>query len=121
MLPRNLDSAELGNRETPAGCVVLPSALSGEGHVYNQFVIRVASTCRDGLRETLKKQGIETAVYYPLPLNCQPVARQLGYSGTECPRAVIASRECVSLPICPELGREQQRRVVSAVAAFFGS
>jgi dTDP-4-amino-4,6-dideoxygalactose transaminase len=118
---RVLDSAELGNRETPAGCIVLPSAPSGEGHVYNQFVIRVASTCRDGLREALKKQGIETAVYYPLPLNCQPVAHQLGYLGTECPRAVIASRECVALPICPELGREQQRRVVSAVAAFFGS
>jgi dTDP-4-amino-4,6-dideoxygalactose transaminase len=118
---RVLDSAEFGNQETPAGSVVLSSARPEEGHVYHQFVLRVASACRDALRDTLKKQGIETAVYYPLPLNCQTVARQLGYSGTECPRAVIASRESLALPMSPELTREQQRRVVSAVAAFFGS
>jgi dTDP-4-amino-4,6-dideoxygalactose transaminase len=78
----------------------------------------VSSASRDALRDFLKVRGIETAVYYPLPLNRQPVARQFGYSETECPLANVASRETIALPICPELSVEHQRRVVASVADF---
>jgi dTDP-4-amino-4,6-dideoxygalactose transaminase/acetyltransferase-like isoleucine patch superfamily enzyme len=115
---RVLRSLDVLNQEAPPGHVVVPDEAAPNQHTYNQFVIRVSSASRDTLRDFLKVQGIETAVYYPLPLNRQPVARRLGYSDTECPLANVASRETVALPICPELSAEQQRRVVTSVADF---
>jgi len=116
-----LDGLAVLNRETPTAHVVMPGARKPGDHVYNQFVIRVPGKSRDALRDCMKAKGIETAVFYPLPLNCQPVARRLGYSETECPIAALASRESVALPIFPELALDQQRRVASAVSDFLSS
>jgi dTDP-4-amino-4,6-dideoxygalactose transaminase len=86
-------------------------------HVYHQYVIRTSR--RDALREHLDKCQIETAIYYPLGLHEQKCFAYLGYKKGDFPETERAARETLSLPIYPDISREAQRYVVSAIAEFF--
>ena len=55
--------------------VRLPKIESQNTHIFHQYVI--ATSQRDTLMEYLKQQGIETAVYYPVPLHLQRLWRSL--------------------------------------------
>lgn len=87
-----------------------------DGHVFHQYVIRVEA--RDALKEYLAECGIDSGVYYPIPLPFQPCFESLGHRPGEFPVAERASRETLALPIYPELGDDEQRRVVAAVSGF---
>ena len=56
-----------------------------------------------------------------MPLHLQECFRELGYKEGDFPVAERACREVMSLPVYPELTREQQERVVSAVVGFYSS
>jgi dTDP-4-amino-4,6-dideoxygalactose transaminase len=86
-------------------------------HVYHQYVIR--TPMRDALREHLDKREIQTAIYYPLGLHEQKCFAHLGYEEGDFPETERAARETLALPIYPEISREAQRYVVSAIAEFF--
>jgi dTDP-4-amino-4,6-dideoxygalactose transaminase len=97
--------------------VTLPVEPPGYEHIYNQFVIRVHA--RDALREHLSSQGIQTEIYYPVPLHLQECfAAERARSG-ELPHAEAAARESIALPIYTELTDDQLRYVVNAIAEFF--
>ena len=102
--------------------VVLPftheRAESSHGHVFHQYVVRVAR--RDALREHLVMRGIGSEVYYPVPLHLQPALRELGYNRGDFPEAERAADEVLALPIFPELRDDEQERVVEAVQKFYG-
>jgi dTDP-4-amino-4,6-dideoxygalactose transaminase len=87
------------------------------GHIYNQFVVRVPD--RDRLQGFLKEKGIETEVYYPLPLHVQECFRELGYRCGNFPDAEKAAHESLALPIYPELTEAQQGRVVKTIQEFY--
>jgi dTDP-4-amino-4,6-dideoxygalactose transaminase len=44
----------------------------------------------------------------------------LGYREGSCPEAERAAGEVISLPVYPELSRDQQDRVIAAVLRFYG-
>ena len=95
--------------------VVLPTERAGAHHVYHQFVVRVAQ--RDALRERLARDGVETAVHYPLALHeVEGLAARVRFR--ERPRrAEEAARSVLSLPIYPELPREHLEHTVAALLA----
>jgi dTDP-4-amino-4,6-dideoxygalactose transaminase len=66
---------------------------------------------RDRIRAALVEQGIQSMVYYPLPLHLQPVYSSLGYEVGQLPLAEQAALEVLSLPMFPELTVAEQERV----------
>lgn len=97
--------------------VKTPVEKEGNYHVFHQYTIRVEN--RDELQSYLKEQGVETMIYYPLPLHVQPVFSDLGYKEGDLPLAEKAAKEALSLPMFPELKREQQEYVVEKITEFF--
>jgi len=90
---------------------------AGAAHVFHQYVVRARE--RDALRAFLSTAGVDTQVYYSLPLHLQPALAHLGHREGELPHAERASREVLALPIYPELSRQAAETVVEAVAGFY--
>jgi len=85
-------------------------------HIYHQYTLRVKN--RDELSEFLKEKGIGNAVYYPKPLHLQECFSDLGYTSYDCPIAVCASEQAISLPIFPELKNDDIDGVVNIITDF---
>lgn len=98
------------------GPVVTPEIVPG--HVFHQYVVRVPE--RDRVRAALLADGIETQVYYPIPLHLQPCFAGLGYAPGDLPEAERACRETLALPLYPELDDTAARAVVTALARAAG-
>jgi dTDP-4-amino-4,6-dideoxygalactose transaminase len=89
-------------------------------HIFHQYVIRVSPpAARDALLEHLKRNGVGTKVYYPVPLHRQPCFAYLGYKEGDFPESERAARETLALPMFPELTPAQQEYVVETVRRFF--
>jgi dTDP-4-amino-4,6-dideoxygalactose transaminase len=74
---------------------------------------------RDELKKHLEAHQVGCALHYPLPLHLQKCYAELGYKAGDMPNAEKAARECLSLPIYPEMTEEQIQRVASVVRSFF--
>lgn len=95
------------------GSGVVPPYEDGKGmHVYHQYTVKVKD--RDRVIEALSKEGIASAIYYPVPLHKQEVYKN-DYQGLVLPNTEKVSQEVLSLPIFPELTEEEIKAVVSAV------
>lgn len=74
-------------------------------HVYHQFTIR--SKNRDSIMNTLKSNNISSAIYYPVPLHKQEVFVLQNISGNNLINSEICAGEVLSLPMFPELEKEE--------------
>jgi len=96
--------------------VMPPLAPEGFEHVYHQYTIRVEK--RDALQKFLSERKIGSTVYYPYPLHAQPLYASLGYKAGDFPHAERAAQEVLSLPMYPELSKQQIAHVVETIAEF---
>jgi dTDP-4-amino-4,6-dideoxygalactose transaminase len=109
-------NASLYNRLLSVGGlpVGLPSVV-GDRHIFNQYVIRL--TNRDAVRFALKQRGVESEVYYPVPLHLQECFQYLGYRAGAFPESEAAALETLAIPIHPELTQAQAEYVVESLSA----
>jgi len=84
--------------------------------VYHLYVIRVQN--RDALQKNLERSKIGTAIHYPVPLHLQEAYKHLGYAQGSFPVSESAAAEILSLPMYPQLGVEEVRRVVQELSAL---
>jgi dTDP-4-amino-4,6-dideoxygalactose transaminase len=87
--------------------------------VYHLYVIMVDD--RDALQEFLGEKGIATGLHYPLPLHLQKAYAHLGYKEGDFPVTERAARRLLSLPMYPELTREQIEYVADNIKQFMGN
>lgn len=95
----------------------IPPQTSNRSHIFNNYVVSVRR--RDQLKQFLAKRGIQSEVYYPVPLHLQPCFAALGYKKGDFPQAELAAKEVLALPLYPELTAAQQEIVVAAVKGFY--
>lgn len=92
-----------------------PITRASVGHCYHQYTVRVSGSRRDELQAFLANQGIQTMVYYPVPLH------KLAFfanKNIELPETMKATKEVLSLPIWPEIQPEVQVKIVNAIKVF---
>ena len=96
--------------------VEVPVTAPGRDHVFHLYVVR--SPNRDELRDHLTGLGVQTGLHYPVPLHLQPAYEPLNYRPGDFPVAECWAREGVSLPIFPEMRRDQLDEVILGVKSF---
>jgi dTDP-4-amino-4,6-dideoxygalactose transaminase len=95
--------------EVPDGCV-------SNHHV---LTVRVPER-RDALRAHLESAGVQSTVFYPVPLYDQEAFRRFRAPGGEpCPETARACRQVLSIPLFPEMHTSDIDRVVAAIREFF--
>jgi len=97
--------------------VAVPFIAPDRNHIFHQYTIRAKN--RDGLHDYLGKKGIQTAIYYPLPLHFQPAFKYLKHKAGSFPEAEKASKEVLSLPVYPELEPAEQDYINQKIKEFF--
>ena len=82
---------------------------------FNYYTVRIGGGQRDKLQMALKKEGIATAVYYPLCLHLQEIYKNLDYEEGSFPIAEQAQKEVLSLPMYAELKKEEIKRIATII------
>jgi dTDP-4-amino-4,6-dideoxygalactose transaminase len=90
----------------------LPVELDYSNHVYHQYTIRISGGRRDDVSNRLAKAGIQSMIYYPVPLHKLPV---YAHMTDVFPRCEEAAAEVLSLPIWPTLQEDAQDRIIEEV------
>lgn len=106
-------------RELLAG---LPLELPADepGHVYHLFAVACANRDeREGLRAHLVAAGVGCDVHYPLPAHLQPAYAHLGYKAGDLPHTEAYAGRLLSLPLFPELRRDEAEYVAETVRQFY--
>lgn len=88
-------------------------------HTYNSYVIRAKH--RDELRDFLLQKGVQTQIYYPLPLHSQECFEHLGADEDAFPCSNLAASSTLALPVYPELSEEHVQYVSSVIHDFYSS
>lgn len=93
--------------------LTLPADFADANSVWHCYVVEIPQ--RDEARRGLEKLGIETGLHYPLPLHLQKAYRSLDHQIGDFPVSEAISRTCLSLPLFPEITKEQQRYVADGL------
>ena len=96
--------------------VTTPVEPSWSRAVYHLYVIRTQD--REGLQQRLQDKGIGTGIHYPVPLHLQKAYCSLGYGAGDFPVSEQITAEILSLPMYPQLRKEQQQFVSEEVINF---
>jgi len=88
-------------------------------HIFHQYTIRVKNNMRDKLQKFLGEKHIGSKVYYPLPLHLQECFNYLDYKQGDFPVSEKAAEEVLSLPVFPELHKEEIEYICDSIKSFF--
>ena len=96
----------------------LPAEAPDRRHVWHLFVILHPE--RDRIRRELEARGILSSLHYPVPIHLQKAYRHLGHRPGDFPVTEKIARECLTLPLFPEMTAPQQDRVIEALHEILG-
>lgn len=92
---------------------VVPRGMKSAWAQYS--LVAESAAHRTRLLERLKRSGIPTVVYYPIPLHLQKAFSTLGYRKGDFPVCEDISERIFSLPMHPYLSFEEQHAVAAAL------
>lgn len=93
-----------------------PPISENREHTFHQYCIELDG--RDKLASELKTNGIDSAIYYPIPLHLQPAFHYLHYKEGDFPIAEKTAKRILALPISPTLTVEKQNYIIATVKKF---
>lgn len=93
-----------------------PELVLDGSHVYHLYPIRLPSDVdRDSVLKSMNEMGIGAGVHYPIPIHLQEAYKELPYEKGDFPVSEDHAKRMISLPVFPEITREQQDAVLSAL------
>ncbi len=99
------------------GIVITPKYdLKISSPTFHQYIIRVKS--RNQLRKYLFKQGIETAIHYPIPIHKQKAYLDT-YGKVKLKKTELFSKQILSLPINNFITKTQQDYIINNIKNFY--
>jgi perosamine synthetase len=113
---RRANAAALTGNLSGLPGLTLPAVPAGAVHAWNQYTIRVRPELgeRDAFAEDLRRAGISTAVYYPVPLHRSPAYA----TADQLPCTDTAAQQVLSLPVHPRLTNAQLEQVITAITVI---
>jgi UDP-2-acetamido-2-deoxy-ribo-hexuluronate aminotransferase len=107
--------------EALAGCgaITVPERVNYSSHIFHQYTIKVRNGKRDDLKKYLESKKIPSMIYYPGPLHVQKAYSYLGYKEDEFPVTTALCKEVLSLPMHPDMEREQIDYITHSLLEFF--
>jgi dTDP-4-amino-4,6-dideoxygalactose transaminase len=106
--------AQYYNEKLEGPAIKIPFVPSYTTHIYHQYTLRLAGSNK-GFMEYLQEKGIDSRVFYPVPLHLQKCFKYLGYKRGDFPEAESAARQIFTLPIYPEMTQEEKDYIVEQV------
>jgi len=95
----------------------IPFKLCNSTHVFHQYTLKVQNGKRDDLIKYLDQNGIDTRVYYPIPVHKQKAFSK--YSSINLINTDVLATSCLSLPIHTEIENSSQKYIIDNVLNFF--
>ncbi|MFN2454869.1 MAG: DegT/DnrJ/EryC1/StrS family aminotransferase [Pyrinomonadaceae bacterium] len=92
--------------------LVLPHEMPYARHIYHLYVVQTEA--RDQLQKELTAAGVQTGIHYPLPIHLQPAYASRQHKAGDFPQSEQQAARVLSLPMFPELTREQIETVAQA-------
>jgi len=99
--------------------ISVPERVKYSSHIFHQYTIKVKDGKRDALKKFLETKNIPSMVYYPGPLHLQNAYSFLGYAGNDFPVTTSLCKEVLSLPMHPEMDKEQLDYITNSILEFF--
>ena len=93
--------------------IVVPFARPDVRHVYHVYAILTPQ--RERLTKILTERDIQFGIHYPYPIHLLEAHRDLGYKEGDFPVSEAIAKQVISLPLFPEMTREQIETVCAAV------
>ncbi|QKY71778.1 DegT/DnrJ/EryC1/StrS family aminotransferase [Lentibacillus sp. CBA3610] len=93
-----------------------PSITRNREHTFHQYCIELDK--RDELASALDYNGIDSAIYYPVPLHLQPAFDYLGFKKGDFPIAEKTAERILGLPIHPTLSFQKQDYIIKTINDF---
>ncbi|KKQ01736.1 MAG: Glutamine-scyllo-inositol transaminase [Candidatus Roizmanbacteria bacterium GW2011_GWA2_36_23] len=97
--------------------VITPKIFRDRQSVYHLYVIRTKK--RNQLIKYLNDRGIQALIHYPIPLHRQKAFSYLKYKKGDFPVTDMISDQIISLPIFPEIKKEQILFIVKSIYNFY--
>ncbi len=97
-------------------CLATPTLLDGAASVWAQYTIEHAN--RDGLAAHLRRQGIPTAVYYPVPMHRQAPYAAFPRGPGGLPVSDAKAELVLALPMHADLTPAVQDQIIAAVRGY---
>jgi len=111
------ENAAYFNNKLKSAKIKTPFVAAYSNHIYHQYVLRLDGPS-SGLIEHLRAKGIDSRVYYPVPLHLQECFKYLGYKAGDFPESEAACIQTLAIPIYPDLTREQLDYIADSIIGF---
>jgi UDP-2-acetamido-2-deoxy-ribo-hexuluronate aminotransferase len=125
---KNLDLYNIARRKAAdfydkdlSGCssLQIPERMNYSSHIFHQYTLKIPGGKRDELKDFLESENIPSMVYYPVPLHMQKAFSYLGYKKGDFPVTEKLCDQVISLPMHPDLERDQMEYITAAILKFF--
>ena len=97
--------------------VFFPLEKKEEFNTYHTFVVQVDK--RDELKKYLNKNGISTAIHYPIPIHLQPAYKKIFKDRENYPNTEKQAKRILTLPINQYLNNSQIAYICKKINSFY--